>query len=148
MSDPGLEQVLERYRAEWEAGRFDRLIPAFMFCAKNRLTVPDWLYEAVREELEFAYRNRQRGGPSSRTGAIQDASNRKHSIRHLMVKTELECQEWGIKYGRRKGRPNKREAAKTVWHAMQASKSFALGSVDAIIESYDLVESGGGKFEN
>jgi hypothetical protein len=145
MSDPGLEQVLERYRGEWEAGRFDRLIPAFMFCAKNRLIVPDWLYEAVREDLEFAYRNRQRGGPSARTGAIQDASNRKHSVRHLMMQTALTHQKWDVEHGTRK-RLSKRDAAKTVWQVMQASGSFALGSIEAIIESYDLVESGGEKF--
>lgn len=146
MSDPGLEQVLDRYRAEWEAGRFDRLIPAFMFCAKNHLTMPDWLYEAVRDEIEFSYRNRRRGGPSARTGAVQDKSNRKHGIRHLMVKTELENQAWDIEYGRRTKRPNKREAAETAWRVMHASGSLALGSVDAILESYDLIESSGGNF--
>ncbi len=145
MSDPGLEQVLERYRAEWDAGKFDRLIPAFMFCVKNRLNMPDWLYDAIQDELQWAYRHRQRGGKSARTGVVQDASRRKHKTRHLMMKTTLAQQEADPRRGEA---PNKTEAAKLVERLLSHWQSPARGSWTSIIESYDLVESDEGKFQN
>jgi hypothetical protein len=142
MSDEGLEKALDRHKAEWEAGRFDRIIPAFMFCVKNRLTMPDWLYNAVRDDLQFAYLARQRGGPSARTGAVQDHQNRVHGIRHLMMRTALEQQAWEIERGIRQAE-NKREAARLVRQMLAHSESPARGSADAILESFNPLEKGG-----
>ena len=141
MSDPGLEQVLERYRGEWEAGRFDRLIPAFMFCARNGLDFPDWLYEAVLDDLDFAYHSRRRGGRSARTGAVQDRWNRTHRLRHSLMRTILDYQTWEIELGIRTTPQNKGEAAREVERLLAEAESFARGSSQAIQESYNLLEN-------
>jgi len=143
MIDPAYESMLERYRDAWESGQFDRLIPAFMLCAHAELPMPEWLREAVLDELDFSYRTRQRGGPSSRTGAIQDHQNRVNRTRHLMVRAALDQQAWDIERGRRNGGINKREAARTVGRMLTQFMNPARGSTDAILESYNSLEKSG-----
>lgn len=63
MSDEGLERELNgRFKEDWEKGGFDRLIPAFIFCAWNDLKMPPWLRNAVLDELHYSYQTRPRGG--------------------------------------------------------------------------------------
>jgi TATA-binding protein-associated factor Taf7 len=112
-----------------------------MFCVKNELTMPAWLYEAVLDELDFSYRERKRGGRSARTGAVQDHWGRKHRIRHRMMRTVLDQQAWELDHGLRQTPPNKDEAAKEVERFLRQSASFARGSSIAIEESFNRLEN-------
>lgn len=146
MIDPAYESMLERYRLAWEAGRYDQIIPAFRLCSAAGLALPAWLSEAALDDLQYAYKHRQRGGPSSRTGAIQDASNRMHGRRHALVKLALEQQAWELDHGLREKRPSKREAAKDAFAMLHPNTEASAREIEQILESYDSIEKRGEKF--
>jgi hypothetical protein len=142
MMDPAYESMLEEYRSAWESGQFDRLIPAFMLCSGAGLPLPQWLSDAVLDDLQFAYRTRKRGDQYARTGAVQDHWNRVHQLRHGMMRTALEQQAWAIEIGLRTKPQNMDEAAKEVERALSNAGSYARGSFLAIQESYNRLENG------
>ena len=148
MIDPAYESMLDRYKGDWERGKWDRVIPAFNLCAKVGLPFPEWLRQAVLDDLRFAYRNRQRGEAMARTGAIQDASNRKHETRHGLVQTALAQQAWALERGLRTKRLNKREAARDAFAMLMPGKEATQREIEQILESYDRVEKSAEIFEN
>ena len=132
--------MLARYKVEWDAGRFDRLIPAFMVCGWNDVPVPAWLRDAILDELHFSYTHRKRGDRHARTGAIQDHSRSVHQTRHALVQLGLRTQQIEVDNGTRQ-RVSARDAAQEAELVLRRSEHPARGSIDAILESYNLLEN-------
>lgn len=138
-----IERRLQDLHTSWEAGSRYALREAFEWCGLNELPMPQWLYEAVTVDLDFADENR-RDGPHGRTQAKRDETHDKHAIRHNLVLQFLGLQELELLASERE-MISVADACRSASRFLAKAGSFARGSARAIEESYNLMKSGPGK---
>jgi hypothetical protein len=136
-----LEGKLSELRAEWEAGSFRALQQAFVWCAGNGYKFPEWLREAILDELAFSKANRPRGGTKTGNSAAAERYERIHRLRYLLMDQHLKFQQYDIESGRRTTPISEIEAARSVQDTL-GGKHFAWGTADAIRKSYKSLKSG------
>ena len=137
-----LEEELPKLKGKWEAGSASALIEAFGWCAGNAYPFPEWLLEAVLDELVWCRTHRPRGGTKAGNSAALERNERMHRIRYLLVEHNLKFQQMDVDAGRRKTAISEIEAARDAQRFLIGRDSPARGSADAILKSYKRLKSG------
>lgn len=137
-----LEAELPKLEAEWKAGSARALLKAFGWCSLNGYKFPDWLREAVLDELHFSIEKRPRGGTKQGNAAAQDRARLIHQTRYALVSQLLQMQQFELQNGIRATAVSEAEAAREAESFLRAHQHNARGSAAAILKSYKVLKSG------
>lgn len=137
-----LETELPRLKSEWERGSFSALMEAFIWCSGNGYTFPDWLSDAVQDELSYSMAHRPRGGTKQGNAVAIERANRIHSVRYHLVDQNLWFQRMDLEAGERSSPQSVAEAARDAASYLRDQKHEARGSEAAIMKSYKLLRKG------
>ena len=137
-----LEGELPKFQAEWEAGSFSALEEAFLWCAGNGYTFPEWLIAAVQDELAYSKVNRPRGGTKTGNSATFERYESNHRVRYHLVEQHLKFQQIDLEHGRRNSPISAIEAARDAETYLRSKLHPARTSAAAILKSYKRLRSG------
>lgn len=135
-----LEGELPRLQGEWRQGSFRALLTAFIWCAGNGHKFPDWLRDAIMDELQFSMANRPRGGTKKGNAVARERIESAHRVRYLLVELILKTQQAEIDAGRRSKPLSEIEAAREAQQFLAARKHPARSTAEAIRRSYKALK--------
>ena len=137
-----LEEELPKLEARWQAGSASALIQAFGWCAGNAYPFPEWLLDAVLDELVWSRVNRPRGGTKTGNSAALERNETMHKVRFHLMEHFLNFQRIDLDAGRRSAAVSEIEAARGVQEFLIGRKHPAQGTPEAIRRSYKRLKSG------